>query len=188
MSAPRVPGCGHSSERLLQWVAADAELPASQRPDRLAELADCPDCARELARLQASWRDVRAAAGAPVLTPEGLVQRVMDTVRGVRGRYFAQPVVVAQEGGVLSVAEHAVTLLARRILTDTAAERGGLHVRAVTTDDDGLQILVEIDYRVAAERVATALRKRLRERLVTELGETVPPINIHVVDVHRGRG
>jgi uncharacterized alkaline shock family protein YloU len=187
MSAQRVPGCGHSSERLLEMVAADAELPENERPDRSAEVADCPDCVRELARLGASWGDVKVAAAAVVLTPEGLVQRVMDTVRGIRGRYFAEPVVVHQEGGMLTVAEHAVTLLARRILTETAAERGGMHVRAVSTDDDGLQVLVEIDYRVAVERVATVLRDRLRGRLAEELGAEVPPINIHVVDVHHGK-
>lgn len=176
----RVLPCGHRIGELLALVS---DGPGAER-ELAAHTRTCPHCGAELAELDREWDQVRKAADAPVLTPPGLVDRVLASVHGLRGRITAEPVELDQEGGTLRISQRAVLTLARRLATDFAAQHRGVHIRAVAGDDDGIQVLMAVRYPAPANDLATELRGHLGHRLAQELGHGAPVVSVHVVDVH----
>ncbi|AHH96003.1 hypothetical protein GCM10010174_51290 [Kutzneria viridogrisea] len=176
----RVLPCGHQVGELLELVSDPAAAPGGLA----AHARTCPHCQAELPELRARWELVRQAAQAPVLTPPGLVDRVLASVRGLRGQIAAEPVEVDQERGKLRISQRTVLILARRLAGDFASAHGSVHVRAVAGDEEGLQVLVAVRFGVPVGELADQLRTHLRQGLARELGEGVPPISVHVVDVH----
>jgi anti-sigma factor RsiW len=71
--------CRESRERLSELL--DEVLPASERAEVDAHLADCPECRRELERLRATVSLLQRVE--PVRAPAGFVDRVMAGVRPV---------------------------------------------------------------------------------------------------------
>jgi hypothetical protein len=71
--------CHESRERLSELL--DEVLPAPERAEVEAHLADCPECRRELERLRATVSLLRRVE--PVRAPVGFVDRVMAAVRPV---------------------------------------------------------------------------------------------------------
>ncbi|PXY28208.1 hypothetical protein [Prauserella muralis] len=132
------------------------------------------------------WEWVRAAARTPAPTPPGLVERVLRSVRGVRGTLLTEPLELEQDGGRLRVGERAVVVLARRRGAELAGEIGGVHVAAVALEPGGLDVLVTVRYGTPADEVAEALRRGLRDALVAEFGPVAPAVNVHITDVYGG--
>jgi hypothetical protein len=130
------------------------------------------------------WDLVRATAHTTVPTPPGLVARVLRSINGVRGRAFSKPLEFPLDGDRLQVAERVVVLLARRLGAEIGREIGGVHLSAVALEENGLQVLVTVDYGVVADKAAALLNSRLGTALTDQLGAQVPPVNVHVVDVH----
>lgn len=130
------------------------------------------------------WELVRAAARRRVPTPPGLVERVLRSVSGVRGRRGAPPIALPSEGGSLSVSETVVVQLARAVAAEVAEATDGVHVSAVAFDDGELQVLATVRFGVAADEAAELLRDRVTEELERQLGSPPPTVNVHVVDVH----
>lgn len=130
------------------------------------------------------WELVRAAARTRVPTPPGLVERVLRSVGGVRGRRGAPPLPLPSEGGSLSIAETVVVQLARAAAAEVAEATDGVHVSAVALDDGELQVLATVRFGVAADEAAELLRRRVTEELQRQLGSPPPTVNVHVVDVH----
>lgn len=130
------------------------------------------------------WEQVRAAARTRVPTPPGLVERVLRSVNGIRGRRGAPPLPLPSEGGSLSVSETVVVQLARAAAAEVAEAADGVHVSAVALDDGELQVLATVRFGVAADEAAELLRHRVTEELLRQLGSPPPPVNVHVVDVH----
>ncbi|SFQ60222.1 hypothetical protein SAMN05421810_110150 [Amycolatopsis arida] len=130
------------------------------------------------------WELVRAAARVPVPTPPGLIARVLRSVHGVRGRMTAVPLRIPQDGGLLTVSERAVVLLARRLGAELGRALGGVHVSAVAMEQGVLEVLLTVRYGVAAGEAAERLRVRLHEALAAQLGGAAPPVNVHIADVH----
>ena len=71
--------CHESRERLSELL--DEALPARERAEVEAHLADCPECRRELEQLRATVSILRRVE--PVRAPVGFVDRVMASVRPV---------------------------------------------------------------------------------------------------------
>jgi anti-sigma factor RsiW len=71
--------CHESRERLSELL--DEVLPAPERAEMEAHLADCPECRRELERLRATVSLLQRVE--PVRAPAGFVDRVMAAVRPV---------------------------------------------------------------------------------------------------------
>jgi len=71
--------CHESRERLSELL--DEVLPARERAEVEAHLADCPECRRELERLRATVSILQRVE--PVRAPVGFVDRVMAAVRPV---------------------------------------------------------------------------------------------------------
>jgi hypothetical protein len=130
------------------------------------------------------WELVRAAARTTVPTPPGLVNRVLRSVRGVRGQFPTEPIDLPFEGGRLRVSERVVVVIARRLGAELARELDGVHVSAVALEAGGLQVLITVRYGVAAEEAAALLGTRLRDGLDALLGAPAPPVHVHIVDVH----
>jgi hypothetical protein len=130
------------------------------------------------------WELVRAAARTTVSTPPGLVNRVLQSVRGLRGHLLSAPIDIPFEGGKLRVSERVVVLIARRLGAELARELDGVHVSAVALEADGLQVLITVRYGVAADEAAALLRTRLRAGIGDQLGAPAPPVHVHIVDVH----
>ncbi|UJW31334.1 Asp23/Gls24 family envelope stress response protein [Saccharothrix sp. AJ9571] len=128
------------------------------------------------------WHLVHAAARTTVPTPPGLVDRVLRSVRGLRGG--SGELEYHQDGGRLRVSEQVVVLLARRLAAELGHRIGGLHVAAVAFQAGELEVLTTVRYGVHADEAAEALRSRLARALTAELGEPAPTVNVHVVDVH----
>lgn len=129
------------------------------------------------------WEQVRAAASRPVPTPPGLVERVLRSVGGVRGKHTTAPLDLPSAGGKTQVSERALVLLTRKVATEIGRDLGGVHVSAVALEEDVLQVLVTIRFGVEAT-VADVLRRRVGAALTGQLGSSPPAINVHVVDVH----
>ncbi|AXB43466.1 hypothetical protein [Amycolatopsis albispora] len=133
-------------------------------------------------RQDPDWHLVRAAARTVVPTPPGLVDRVLRSVRGLRGG--SAEFEYDQDGGKLRITEPVLVLLTRRLAADLGHRIGGLHVAAVALEAEGLEVLTTVRYGVAADEAAEALRVALVRALSAELGEPAPTVNVHVVDVH----
>jgi hypothetical protein len=131
------------------------------------------------------WELVRAAARRPVPTPYGLIARVLRSVHGVRGRLRAEPMELPLDGDLLRIGERTLVLLARRLGAELARSIGGVQVAAVAMEDNGLEVLAIVRYGIAADEAAERLRARLREALGAQIGAAAPPVNVHIVDVHR---
>lgn len=131
------------------------------------------------------WELVRAAARAPVTTPPGLIERVLRSVNGMRGRLLAEPVAVEQAGGSLVIGERALVLLCRKLAVQAAREIGGLHVWATALDRDGFEVLVAVRYGMPAGAAADRLGRDVHRRMTDMVGARVPVVNVHIADVHR---
>lgn len=129
------------------------------------------------------WEQVRAAASRPVPTPPGLVERVLRSVGGARGRHTTAPLDLPSAGGKTQVSERALVLMTRKLAAEIGRDLGGVHVSAVALEDDVLQVLVTIRFGVEAA-AAELLRHRVTAALTGQLGSAPPAINVHVVDVH----
>jgi hypothetical protein len=130
------------------------------------------------------WELVRAAARSVVPTPPGLIARVFRSVQGVRGRLSSSSLELSWDGDRLSITERALVLLTRRLGIEISQSIGGLHISAVAMDENELQVLVTVHYGIAAIEAAEALRTRLSEELVKQVGAETPPISVHIIDVH----
>ncbi|RKT53501.1 anti-sigma factor family protein [Saccharothrix australiensis] len=172
----RLP-CGRSVDDLVAYLV-DRE----EDPDLGAHVAGCPDCAAELAELEARWAAVRQVAVTPVPTPPGLVSRVLAAVHGVRPRPGSPPVEFDQDGGRVSVSERAVLAVCRRLAVDLAT-RLGLHVRGTAVADGGLQVLVAARYPMPAVAVSEELRAQLAHELRAQLGDAAPVVHVHLIDI-----
>jgi hypothetical protein len=172
--------CGRTVAELSDVAADPADAPAE-----LVRHADtCPYCGPELAELRRRWALVRRAAGTPVPTPPGLVPRVLASVRELRAVRHLSGVELAQPGGRLRVAGTAVLLLARGLVREFANDRPGVALRGLTVDEDGLRVQLALPYDGASiAGTAAELRAWLRRGLAEHLGEAVPVIDVHVVDV-----
>jgi hypothetical protein len=135
-------------------------------------------------RTDPRWELVRAAARRHVPTPPGLVERVLRSVGGVRGRRTTPPLELPFEGGRLRVSERVVVLMARRLAKDFARDSGGVYISAVAMESGSLEVLVTVRFGVAADEVADDLRRELAAALTDRLGMPPPPVSVHVVDVH----
>ncbi|ANN16730.1 hypothetical protein SD37_14395 [Amycolatopsis orientalis] len=129
------------------------------------------------------WEQVRAAASRPVPTPPGLVERVLRSVGGVRGRHTTSPLDLPSAGGKTQVSERALVLMTRRLAAEIGRDLGGVYVSAVALEDEVLQVLVTVRFGVEAA-AADVLRHRVTEALTRQLGSAPPAVNVHVVDVH----
>lgn len=128
-------------------------------------------------------RLLRRAARAPVTYPPGLVARSLATVRELRGRMSDTRFELSTPRGALRIARPAVITIVHRLGTELCVQLGGLHVRTVDADSDGIHVDVEIRYGTSADTVAE-LRDHLAAALVDHLGTEVPPVSVHVSDVH----
>ncbi|MFI9451420.1 hypothetical protein [Amycolatopsis sp. NPDC052450] len=129
------------------------------------------------------WEQVRAAASRPVPTPPGLVERVLRSVGGARGKHTTAPLDLPSAGGKTQVSERALVLMTRKLAAEIGRDLGGVHVSAVALEEDVLQVLVTVRFGVEAT-VADVLRRRVGAALTGQLGSAPPAINVHVVDVH----
>jgi hypothetical protein len=127
-------------------------------------------------------RLLRRTARDPVHYPPGLVSRSLATVRNIRGLTGDEAFEVAQPGGTLRVARKAITTLVHRMAGELGAAIGGLHVRGVRTDPDGVEVAVAVRYGTPLES-ADALRDAIAEALSGQLGEQAPPVLVHIADV-----
>ncbi|QGK69529.1 hypothetical protein GIY23_08330 [Allosaccharopolyspora coralli] len=169
--------CGRTESMLLAHLDG-------QGPRELAEhVRDCPYCSRRLESMQRSWQPVRAAARTPVELPTGLVERAMETVRGMRSVDGHQPASLPQEGGTVTVSSRATLTLARQAGGDAAASRSGVHLRRCHGGPDGMRIELAVRYSLPAHEVADSVRVEVEGEMRRALGPLAPPVDVAVVDV-----
>ncbi len=169
--------CGRDAADLVALVADGR----SADPALAAHAAGCPHCTAELAALDGQWELVRAAAAQRPSTPDGLAGRALAAVRGVRGRGGSFD--LAQPGGLLRVSEGAVALLARAAAARVLAEHGGGHVRMVRAGGGTVDIGLAVRFGDAIAPLVAHVRAALRSHLAEHLGDSVPAVNVEVVDV-----
>jgi hypothetical protein len=178
--------CGHFGSDLVD-VAADADGTQSDLagapPELAAHVADCPYCQAELARQRPAWQWVRAVAAEPVPTPPDLVGRVLDALRGVRGRPWSQSIELAGPDGTLTVAQPVVVAIARTLVREFADAHPDLWERGVELGEDGLAVRIAVGYGVDITAAADELRGHVRAGLLGHLGAAVPAVGVEVVDV-----
>ena len=127
--------CGRLWDGLLEQVSQGR---AGARGDHQRS---CPHCQAALAALDKFWAPVRELAAEPVRAPGGLLERVMDQVRGVAQQHWHSLIVA--EGGSTLVAARVIAVLARL----AAGRVPGVRVALGRTTEPG-----------AAARTATATR------------------------------
>lgn len=125
---------------------------------------------------------LRRVAQEPVRYPPGLVSRSLATVRGIRGLASDEAFELAQQDGRLRVARQAINTLVRRMAGEFGTDIGGLHVRSVRSDVDGIEVSVDVGYGTPLAST-TALRDALTEALTSHLGPRVPIVRVHIEDV-----
>ncbi|GAA4037172.1 hypothetical protein GCM10022247_73750 [Allokutzneria multivorans] len=180
MSGSALP-CGHTVGELLDLVV-DGGLEPSDTA--LAEHArTCEHCRAEIAALENRWGPVRAVAATPVELPDGLLSRVLGTVRGLREHAFSEPAEVEQEGGTLQVSRRALLLLARGHAADVLLDLPGVHLRGLSTVDKVIQVEIAVRYGVPAVEVADTIAQRLVEKLRESVGAAAPEVSVEVIDV-----
>lgn len=165
--------CGRQVDDLLR-LAADG--PDSD-PDLAEHARTCPHCGPELAELDGRWADVRAAAAAPVPTPPGLAERMVDVLRGVRGA----PAAYHGVADGVRVADQVVVLVARRIAAEAAAGLG--HVRSARTDGQTVHIGLAVRYGVAAHTLAARVRAAVLAGLAAQVGPVATAVDVQVAEV-----
>lgn len=193
--------CGRSVADLVELVADGALLAAdpareltggadpgagsreSERDGLAPHARTCPHCSAELVVLRTRWEVVRRAAASRIDTPVGLVDRVQNSIRGLRGGLLAGAIELAEPGGRLSVAEPVLVVLARQLVREHAAARGGLWERGVELAEGRLRARIAVEYGVDIVAAADELRQRLGVGLAEHIGVAVPPIEVEVVDV-----
>lgn len=169
--------CGRTESMLLAHL--DGHGPAG-----LAEhVRDCPYCSRRLGSMQRSWQPVRVAARTPVEVPSGLVERAVETVRGMRSVDGHQPTSLPQDGGTLTVASRATLTLARQAGGNAAADRPGVHLRRCTGGHGGIRIDLAVRYPLPAHEVADRVRVEVEAAMRRALGPLAPTVDVAVVDV-----
>ncbi|WP_033291629.1 hypothetical protein [Amycolatopsis jejuensis] len=119
------------------------------------------------------WAAVRAAGRHPVPTPPGLVDRVLRSLDGVRGRSVRFGGVTMTEPEFLRIAREAAE----------TARVPGLHVSTVALVGGRLQLLATVQFGVLADEAADLLRERLAAALAGQLGVRPPAVDVHVIDV-----
>ncbi|MFB9908359.1 hypothetical protein [Allokutzneria oryzae] len=180
-AADRSLPCGRTVGELLDLVVDGGIEPSDT--GLAAHARTCAHCRAELAALENRWSPVREAAAAPVELPEGLLSRVLGSVRGLREHAFAEPAEVEQEGGRLQVSQRALVLLARRHAVEALHELPGVHLRGLSSVDGVITVSIAVRYgvpaTVAAERLAAGVAERLRE----SVGPAAPEVAVEVSDV-----
>jgi uncharacterized alkaline shock family protein YloU len=179
-AAARALPCGRSAADLVDLAAGDA---AAVSPELAEHAAGCPHCQAELARQRPAWHLVRSAAEAPVVTPPELVDRVLDSLRGLRGRTGGHAIELAEPDGTLTVSESVVVVIARALVREHAETRGDIWERGVEFGDDGLVVRIAVAYGVDIAAATDALRRHVHTGLVGHLGDAVPAVQVDVVDV-----
>lgn len=172
--------CGRSAADLVDLAAGDA---VAASPELAEHVVGCPHCQAELARQRPAWHMVRAAAEAPVVTPPELVDRVLDSLRGLRGRLSGHAIELSEPDGTLTVAESVVVVIARALVREHAETRGDIWERGVEVGDEAVVVRLAVAYGVDIAAAADALRRHVHTGLVGHLGDAVPAVQVDVVDV-----
>lgn len=136
-------------------------------------------------RTDPAWNLVRAAADHPLPPPPGLVDRVLRSVNGARGRLSSEPLAVRQDRGWLRVRERALVALCRQAGVESAQRIGGVAISAVGMTDDGFVVEIAVRFGVAADVAAERLRADVHQRVTDLVGLPIGPVNVVVVDVRR---
>lgn len=176
--ANRALPCGRTVGALVSFVA-DREDPA----ELTHHVEACPHCRAELAELDNSWAMVRRSADIPVQPPDGLVERSLATVRGLRGGVGAGSRELDQEGGVLRITAPAVLALTRQACSDILSARPGMYLRRTSGDVDQVQVDLVVRYPLPARDLAASVQAELDRALRAVLGAAAPSVSAQVVDV-----
>ncbi len=173
----RVLPCGRTVGMLVSYVADSAP----------AELADhvetCPYCRAELSELDHSWGPVRRSASVPVQPPDGLVERAVATVRGLRGGYGAASRRLDQEGGALRITPVAVLALTRQACSDIVSTYPGVYLRGVGGEVHEVRVDLVVRYPLPARELAASVQADLGRALRAVLGVAAPAVAARVIDV-----
>lgn len=175
----RLLACGWPASALVDLVAE----PDRADPELAEHARGCPHCRNELAALERQWNAVRQAAAAPVATPEGLVSRALETMRGLRGGGGSDPVELAQPGGSLRIFDRPLLLLVRQEAADLLRDWPGVHLRGLNGGDRRVELAIAVGYGQDAVALAESVRAELVERLEISLGAATPVLTVRVVDV-----
>ncbi|CAM01181.1 hypothetical protein A8924_2268 [Saccharopolyspora erythraea NRRL 2338] len=175
--ADRALPCGRTVGELVGYHADGGT------PELAAHVAGCPHCQAELAELDSAWAAVRRAASLPVEPPDGLVDRALTTVRGIRGGAGSAPLEFDQDGGSLRISPQAVLVLARRTCAEILTAHPGVHLRGCGGDVDEVRIDLQVQYPLPAPALAEMIRTELADRLHVALGGAAPAVWIRIADV-----
>lgn len=169
--------CGHTIGMLVAFVA-------DRTPAELAEHVDtCPHCRAELPELDRSWGLVRRSAGIPVAPPDGLVERAVATVRGLRGGVGAGSRELEQDSGRLRITRQAVLALTRQACSDILSAHPGVYLRGVSGDVDEVRVDLAVRYPLPARELTATVQAELDRALCDLLGAAVPAVSARLVDI-----
>lgn len=169
--------CGRTLSELLDVLSGSAPAEVARHS------ADCPHCQRELAELRRSWEPVRRAAEFAVEPPDGLVERTLSTVRGLRETVGAVPVEIHQDGGTLRVSPRAVVVLTRVLGGELLGSYPGVHLRGCTGDAEEVRVDLAVRYPLPAADLSARVQEELVRGLQDVLGLAAPSVGVLIADV-----
>lgn len=179
--------CGRSTDELIDQVA-------SGRGDRRdSHQEECVHCRAALAEYSRLWSPVQDLAAERITAPEGRLDRMMRTLRGV----LSEPDYATLPGpdGVTRIAARVVVVTARRSaqqvpgvrvalsrkLDDSAPDRG---VSAgVAGESTVIEIVLAADYGEDLHALAERVRRTVSERVGTLTGLSATEITVVIDDV-----
>lgn len=177
LDADRMLPCGRTVGMLVSFVA-------DRTPPELADhVGSCPYCPAELADLEQTWGLVQRSARVAVQPPDGLVDRALTTVRGLRGSRSEDARELDQDRGMLRITQQAVLTLARRACSDILAAYSGVHLRRCSGTVDEVLVDLLVRYPLPAQKLSESVQTELARAMHGMLGAANPTISARVVDI-----
>lgn len=169
--------CGRTIGMLVAFVA-------DHEPVGLADHVDtCPYCRAELPELDRSWGLVRRSASMPIAPPDGLAERAVATVRGLRGGVGAGSRELEQDRGRLRIDRRAVLAMTRQACSDILSAHPGVYLRGVSGDVDEVRVDLAVRYPLPAREPVASVRAELDRALRDVLGAAAPAVSARLVDI-----
>lgn len=177
LDADRVLPCGHTVGMLVSFVA-------DRTPPELADhVESCPYCPAELADLEQAWGLVARSADIAVQPPDGLIDRALTTVRGLRGTRGGDARELDQDRGVLRITQQAVLTLTRRACSDILEAYPGVYLRGCSGTVNQIRIDLVIRYPLPAHQLSESVTAELARALHDVLAAAAPAVSARVVDI-----
>lgn len=177
LSADHELPCGHTVGDLLTLLSEGAS------PELTEHARTCQWCQAELVELKRAWEPVRHSARLAVEPPDGLVERSLMTVRGIRGGLRSEPVAMHQDGGTLRIPPQALIIFTRLLCAEILTDYPGVHLRGCGGDAAELRVDLAVRYPLHAAELTSTIQAELSRGLQDALGPMAPSIWVLVVDV-----